>query len=524
MFPSVTARVAEDSKMDGEYFTANLVGQARFSDALTGILLDENEEQNLDVLVEVGPHPALKGPSRQTIQALKLEIPYLPTLARGENAHQALIACAGQLFAHGYPVDLNAVNSNFVHGVEGVDKVPGGKKIQLPSYSWDDGNYWANTRVIRTALHRKDRHTILGAPAPGAVDKHPRWRSFLRPSELPWLSHHMIEGKVIFPAAAYMTMAIEAAVRLANPEEVRLIELKDIAVMSALTVSEKDQGTEVILEMQPMATSAKRTSNSVYRFTNHSYGDNGLSNEHCSGLVSVEAGPAGPVELHQPLTPLDKLRKRSNKSLPLQRYYDHLHNIGLQYGDDFRLISGNVECGNGLAMAPLMLRRGATVQYENDQCVAHPTFLDAALHPLFAGVETILGRLLEEPFVPTFIKSLKVSGNMHAARANLSNERLWVCADTKLPGPRVAIADISVRTENGAKSLLEISGLEATAFGGAGNEGLTRSLYFRTRWQPVFDQLDGSQISSVSEAVDLYAHQYADRKILHFTSDPFASK
>ena len=524
MFSSVTARVAEDPKMGGEYFTANLVGQVRFSDALTGILLDESEEQNVDILIEVGPHPALKGPSRQTIQALKLDIPYLPTIARGENAYAAVLTCAGQLFAHGYPVDLDAVNSNFVQGAEGAVKVPAGQKIKLPSYSWDHGKFWANTRVIRGYLHRQDRHTILGAPAPGAVDKHPRWRSFLRPSELPWLSHHCIEGKVIFPAAGYLTMAIEAAIRLTNPEEIKVIELKDVAVMSALNVSDKDQGTEVILEMQPMSTSAKRTSDTQYRFTIHSYADNDRCSEHCSGLVSVEAGTAAPVELHKAPASLDELRKRSNKSLPLQRYYDHLHNIGLQYGDDFRLISGNVECGNGLAMAPLMLRRSATTTYENDQCVVHPTFLDAALHPLFAGVETILGRPLEEPFVPTFIKGIKVSGQMHAARAKMADERHWVCADTRMPGPRVTIADISVRAENGTDSLVEITGLEATALGGSGADGLTRSLFFRTRWQPAFEHLNGSQVSDISQAVDLYAHQFPDKNILHFTSDPSAVK
>ena len=119
MFSSVTARPAEWQKMNGAYYTANLVSAVRYVDALTGILINEEEEQAIDVLIEIGPHPALKGPSRQTTQALKLDIPYLATITRGSDDFEGLLACVGQLYAMGYPVDLEAVNSGIFLGSDG---------------------------------------------------------------------------------------------------------------------------------------------------------------------------------------------------------------------------------------------------------------------------------------------------------------------------------------------------------------------------------------------------------------------
>nr|AKL78824.1 GLPKS3 [Glarea lozoyensis] len=529
MFSSVTARIAEWQKMTGAYYALNLVNQVRFSDALTGILIDENEEQNVDVLIEIGAHPALKGPSRQTIQALKLDVPYLATIARGANDFEGMLATVGQLYAMGYPVDLEAVNSDLFLGSDGaVVRAPAGKTVDLPSYSWDHSKYWAETRLVKSYRNRAHRHSILGAPMLGNLEKHPRWRSFLRPRELQWLPHHMIDGKVIFPAAGYLTMAIEAAVRLETcPKNIKAICLRDIAIKSALTVSDSEMGTEVIFEMQPVSTSAKRTSDTWYRFIINSFGDNGVVNEHCYGLISVEAGDSTAIETDTPAPSLAQLRKRSDRCTTSKTFYEHLWNIGLQYGEDFQLITGNVDSGSGYSMAPISLKPAALMTTPNDHCVIHPSFLDASFHPFFAGIESLLGRPLDGPFVPTFMKYLKLSGAFFDLTQGTAEHTLWATAETKLPGPRVAISDITVRSADCSEILIDMQGLEATALGSSTAE-TSRQLFFRTRWQPAFDNLAGtaelSALKTPAEIMDVYAHQYPDTKILHITSDLAATK
>ena len=524
MFSSVTARAAQPTKMGAEYWVGNLTGQVRFSDALTGILLDDEEELNVDALIEIGPHSALRGPSRQILQGLKINIPYLASLTRGVPDFEGLLALAGQLFAMGYPADLNTANSNLFIDYNGsVSKALAGHKVKLPSYSWDHAKYWSETRVIKNHRLRKHTHALLGSLVPAGVDNHPIWRNYLRPSEIPWLSQHMIEGKVIFPAAGYISMAIEAVTRLDKaPTEIKYIALRDVAIKSALTVSAKDVGTEILLELHPLPTSTKRLSDNWYRFTVSSFDENEKCIEHCSGTVAVEMGEPAPLQTIEATPTLAQLQKSSDRSTPLVKYYEHLHALGLQYGEEFRLLSGKVESGPGFAMAPLTFQGDRTATVASELSLVHPALLDASFHVLFAAIESLLGRSIDEPFVPTFLRSMKISGEFQNSVAPAEEQRYWAYAKTKLPGPRVAINDIAIRSEDCSKLLIHMQGLEVTALGGDSSaDGPQRSLFFQTRWQPAFDCLGSNKqqpsFDGLAHAMDLFAHQYPNCKILHIT-------
>lgn len=525
MSSSVTARMAESSKMKGDYWVANLTGQVRFADALTNLLLNDEEEINVDILLEVGPHPALKGPVKEVMKSLRLDIPYVSTLARGVPDFSSLLSCAGQLFALGYPVDLPSVNSNLFLDYRGsVRRSKAGEVVKLPKYTWDhSASYWHETRVIKNTRNRPSNHEILGAPVPDSVNNHPRWRSFLRPSEMPWLSQHQIEGKVIFPAAGYITMAIEAVTRLEKcPESIRHIELHDVQFKAALPVRTDDMGTEVILEMQPVLESAKRSSDQWYDFIISSYDADGRCSEHCHGIIGVEAGASVPLDSHEPRPSLAQLQKRSNKTTTIQRYYEHLASMGLQYGDDFRLLSGNIESGPGFAMAPLTFSHGNVGTHASDVCLVHPTLLDASFHVVFAGAEALLGRSIGEPFVPTFMKSMKVSGLFQDLVSSEAQQRFWVSSNTSLPGPRVASSDIAIQSDDCSKLMIEIYGGEFTALGSdTRDESAERKLFFQTRWQPAFSMLgaaDHSQFESLGKLMGIFAHQIPNSTILHLSS------
>ena len=532
MFSSVTARVANSSKMGASYWVANMTGAVRFSDALTGILLDDEEEQNVDVLVEIGPHPALKGPSRQVLQSLKLDIPYVASLARGSPDFEGLLAAAGQLYQLGYPVDLVATNSDHFISQDGsIAATTTGKKLDnLPTYSWDHQRYWAETRVIKDHRLRKNRNAILGALVPGSVASHPRFRNYLRLKELPWLTEHVVDGKIIFPAAGYISMAIQARAGLIDSDvDIKEIMLRDISVKSALTLTEDDAGTETILELRPISTSAKDVSDSWHEFAVFSFDSSGRSMEHCRGLISAEQGSPAPVKRIQPYDLPSQLEKQSNRRIPLHNYYQHLDALGLSYGENFRLLSGDVESGPGFAMAPLAFRQYQISTEKADIPILHPTFLDASFHVIFAAIETILGRPLDEPFIPTFLRSMTVSGAFASNKAANVQQNFQVCSNTSLAGHRVAASDLRVHGEGFEDLLIDVQGLQLTALGSDASEnGSGRSLFFRTRWQPAFDFLgtsnDSAVVSSLAQVMDIYAHQHPNSSILHLTSNVASSK
>lgn len=532
MVSSVTARVADSEAMGPDYWTANMVGTVKFSDALTGILLDDYDEKNVDVLVEIGPHPALKGPARQVMSSLKVEVPYLASLTRGENDHVCLLTLAGQLFQLGYPVDLIAANSDIFKSTDGkVSKINSGMRLRnIPSYSWDHAKYWSETRYIKEHRQRKDRHTLLGARVPGSIQTHPRWRNYLRKAEIPWLSDHQIEGKVIFPAAGYITIAVEALVRLeTDTGNIKQILIRDVMIKAALALTDKDMGTELLLELRPLPVSAKATSGTWHEFVLFSYDDNERCVENCRGLIALEKGSPAPVERTEPYQSFEQLQKATNRSIPVQKYYEHLWSLGLQYGHSFKLLQGDIETGPGFAIAPLSFLNKDHLAEQADSCVLHPTLLDASFHTLFGAIEASLGRSLDGVFVPTFCRSLKISGSFVGAESGIAEQNFYVCSDAGLPSTRVAVANLRIHSQTSNQLLVDMQGLECTALGDNSSAvGPGRSLFFKIRWQPAFDFLGDSANSlpfeDISGLMDTFAHQHPDSKILHLTSKPESTR
>ena len=334
----------------------------------------------------------------------------------------------------------------------------------------------------------------------------------------------MIEGKVIFPAAGYISMAIEAATRLEKcPKAIKSVSLKDISFKSALPVQADDMGTEVLLEMQPVLASAKRTSDTWYRFIISSYDESERCDEHCHGLISIDEGVTSTVESTEPRPTLARLQKMSNRTTSMQKYYVHLNSLGLQYGEDFRLLSGNIESAPGFAMAPITFRPDQVSTAPSDLCIVHPTFLDSSFHVVFAGVESELGRPLGEPFVPTFMKSMKISGLFQEMIHSDDQQRFWVSFNTKLPGPRVATNDIAIQSDDCSKLMIEMQGAEFTALGGdMAGDSSERTLFFHTKWQPAFTCLGENtqppKFQSLAQVMDVFAHQIPNSKILHLSS------
>ncbi|KAI2998093.1 hypothetical protein CAN33_0028820 [Aspergillus niger] len=526
MFSSVTARLARPGEMGAGYWTANMTGTVRFSDALTGILLNEEDEQNVDILVEIGPHPALKGPSRQVMNALKLNLPYLASLTRGVDDYESMLTLAGQLFQYGFPVDLIAVNSDhFLRRETGIiqSELHGKRLRDLPTYAWDHKRYWSETRPIREHRLRKQRHSILGARMPGMPERTPHWRNYLRLKEIPWLADHVIDGNAVFPAAGYFSMAIEAAVSMcAEDSVIKEIALRDLNVQSALLLSDSEEGTEVIMELRPATQSAKSKSALWYEFTIYSYGETKILNEHCSGLVSVETNALTLPMRWESSKTFDDLAKESQESIPAETLYDHLTALGLQYGPSFQLLTGDVQTGPGFALAGLDFQPSQFSVQAADLTIAHPTLLDASFHAIFPAIESALGRSLDEPLVPTFVRSLKVSGDFLACCRESREQKFQVTCFTRLPGPRVALSDLTVCSKESNMPLLQFKGLEVTALGSDKTDNSAgRSLFFRTRWQPAFTFLgpDHPAVAqkNVSEILDFFAHQFPDTRILHIS-------
>ena len=156
------------------------------------------------------PHAALKGPASQTVQEITGDQPfYVGTLSRNKNDVESISDSLAQVWEQ---FGSTSVNWSSYEALLSGD-APVTILKDLPAYAWThDRIYWYEGRASREFRTRDEPvHELLGARSPDGTNDHIRWHNLLRMEDLPWLSGHDLQGQAVFPAAAYIAMAIDAS-------------------------------------------------------------------------------------------------------------------------------------------------------------------------------------------------------------------------------------------------------------------------------------------------------------------------
>lgn len=198
-FSSVTgsAVILEDLAKP-EYWTRNLLSKVRFSEALqqlctasastTGKKSDGAVNKQENYFVEVGPHPALQRPVKDTVSSPQT-FKYDCALRRGVAGDETMGDLLGKLFAQGYMSSFQGFNS---HGL--LDEQQPKMLIDLPKYPFDHSQrYWLESRLFKNYRSRNQlRHELLGNPSTDWNPLEPKWRFTIRISDLPWTQDHKV--------------------------------------------------------------------------------------------------------------------------------------------------------------------------------------------------------------------------------------------------------------------------------------------------------------------------------------------
>lgn len=165
-----------------------MVSTVQFASALEASL---NYNPNISVVLEVGPHPALKGPVLENLRELGRDsIAYHSSCSRGIEDLEALLENAGAMIGHG--VLLKAANINAREIVDGLECNYEYSNIltDLPGYQWNHSiSFWEESRVSHNVRYRQfRRHQLLGSRYVDDIPSRPSWRNLLRLREVPWLT------------------------------------------------------------------------------------------------------------------------------------------------------------------------------------------------------------------------------------------------------------------------------------------------------------------------------------------------
>ena len=250
-------KLSSGSVLGAEYWVNNLTSPVLFLDALGSLCTADFEpDKHPDLLIEIGPHSALKGPIRDTLStmlSMSSKPEYLPSLVRFEDSVATVLQAAARLITKGSHLNLSAINF--------PTKDPCGPTIltDLYTYPWDHSKtHWYESRIAQGhRLRRGARNDILGVPATDFNDVEPQWRNVIRIEDLPWLKQHKVQGNIVYPVSGFVSMAMEAMKFRAESRglKVHRYSMREIHASRPLIVP-GDVAVETMVTLRPFNESA----------------------------------------------------------------------------------------------------------------------------------------------------------------------------------------------------------------------------------------------------------------------------
>lgn len=513
-FSSTDGGLLQDPKLDNRYWTRNLTGQVLFSDSLSAMCrYNESiggEKRGINILVEVGPHAALKGPVSQVIKSIakNQDIAYFPTLVRGRNGVHTMHELVASLLLKGFPINLEKVNFGNTPNLSKQFTVLG----DLPSYPWKhQEEYWQEPRINKFyRTNKMPYNDLLGSFATDFNTLEPRWRSIIRLDDLPWLRDHRVQSEVVFPMAGYISMAIEAASQYnllqGKANGVSYI-LREVLVKYPLILSEMTE-YDMTLSLRPCIIGPQTQSKKWYEFAIFSCCGDSEFEERCRGKICV----------------LDRPQAK-NKSgyifpdgfpglaLDHTNFYTAVKNSGIEYGASFQGLHDIKATG---CEAIAKLRIPDTAKTMPSMCesayVLHPATIDILMQTVLLLARSRFGGL-DRLYMPRYIEEIEVRSPTVLAADN----DLAVSGIISSPSLDVPVFSLSAQQENGG--LVSIKGLQCRGRPLPEVSSTMTNFCHKIEWMPWVDILSADELRRAFEVSNEgAAHERSRIRILNDVS------
>ncbi|KAJ5715138.1 Acyl transferase/acyl hydrolase/lysophospholipase [Penicillium malachiteum] len=500
--------VKKDQAAVPNHWRTNLESLVQFDEAIQNILTRGSYH-----LVELEPHSALQLPIKQNASKLEnTRYIYDSSLIRHQDAWLTNLQLVGSLFLHG-------------HDELQYRKIFDGRSqtnvlVDLPAYPWDYGNptLWSEPRASIESRNRKyPRHDLLGSQMFGGSTAGVTWRNVLNLNESEWLTHHCLGPSVVFPAAAYIEMAVEAMCQVSGLQlkDCPGVELRDLNFVKALDMdAERRPTVEIFSEMSPMKISNLANSDKWWRFVVVSIDSDSQATSHMNAAVRI-------VETPTWTTRKIKLDRSNMQQDAIRVWYDKFTQEGLNWGPRFAVMEEIFRDRTRtaqIAAATTHLQRGE----ESDQYISHPISIDAMLQTAF--VATTSGRVSSlRATVPVAMDSVYVAG---PSALDMDTNKPWGI-DTE--SERVGFGTVKINAElfsswnTHAEDTQQRNPVVRAAWkpdlSALTNSGLAKYLnqFVRSHESKRFTDEDMLRLAGV---LDLACHQWCNSNILELGNRP----
>jgi acyl transferase domain-containing protein/NADPH:quinone reductase-like Zn-dependent oxidoreductase/SAM-dependent methyltransferase/acyl carrier protein len=312
-------------------------------------------EFGVDVWLEIGAHPALVHSLQECLAGRSAKISALSSMRR-EREQESLIETAMDLQRAGVPLDFAAMT-------------PSRRLLSLPAYAWDKSRWWHEARDWREGRLAPGGRGLLEIRLPRAA---PTWTARLDARHMAFLKDHKVDSHVIFPAAAFVELVLEAGVQLF---EGRAFVVEDFEIRKPLILPDPASGVDIELSYD----ANERTFAIQSRF------DQGAAwSLHVVGSMRGER-----TESVFASTTWESAATPGAKPVEVEAFYRHMSDLGLRYGEEFRSIR-ELSAGAGHSAARVALSE--VIAARAGEYAVHPVLFDGALQTFSAGAATIEDR------------------------------------------------------------------------------------------------------------------------------------
>ncbi|KAI9892063.1 MAG: Type I Iterative PKS [Vezdaea aestivalis] len=519
-------KMAIDQLDQPEYWVKNMVSPVKFSAALacmctpTGAKskkLDGTQDTgSIDRLIEIGPHAALSGPSKEALaeNPKTQSIGYESVLFRGVSALKTTLNVAGHLHCQGYAVDLIKLN----HPGEKLSKLS--LLVNLPPYAFNHSEqHWAESRLSREFRFREHaRHELLGVRDPDWNPHEARWRHFIRVSENPWIRDHKITGSTLYPGAGALCMAIEASRQTADhTKEIASYVIKEVCFSKPLNVPLTAEGVETHVYLRNFRESSTASSSMWKDFRLYCF-ENDQWKETCRAIVGIEyvkphTAVDGGREDQMELEMAQELYKQGEKNCKIKvdtkQLYELFDTAGFNFGPMFNCLEDLRYSDDEEAISTIKPRDVASKQPKGkmDEHVIHPTTLDAILQMIIPTL-TQGGRDLTRVMIPSFIGELRIS---HRMMQHPEQFKLHCKAENQ--GFREARATMYGLSDDMNALLAILKDFRTVAITGRIEKESVRRLCYNIDWKPDGELIDHVQANKLFQAPKSTPREAPDQKI-----------
>ncbi|WP_319018987.1 type I polyketide synthase [Microbispora sitophila] len=383
---AVTGEPVDTATLDASYWYRNLRETVRFDAVVAGLAATGHRR-----FIEISPHPVLTVAVEEILAARGVGGLATGTLRRGEGGADAF---------------RRALAVAHLAGASVTWPVRGATTVDLPTYRFERERYWLTppagpAQAARLGLAAA-RHPILGAMVTladgGAV-----LTGQIDPAAQGWLADHRVLGTVLLPGTAFAELAAHAG-RLAGGLDVR-----ELAVEAPLTLDAGRTAQVQVLVGTPDGDG--RRGIDVHART----GDDEPWIRHASGvLAEADDTPANPAfagevavtRVGEDLLPWPPL---GAEAVDVSDVYAHLYRLGYDYGPAFQGLAAAWRDG-GTVYAELNVPGDADSPAGTDDFAPHPALLDAALHPVVAGLAGLTVPDAGAPLLPFAFEGLRLTG------------------------------------------------------------------------------------------------------------------